>query len=247
MFRAMRKTLKRRLCNACGCIVLISAPQWAGAEGTAPSEPASADEALYTMGLNVGQQLQQNGVPTDVSLSRIDQGIKDGLAGRRPLAADQMRLQAFLRSSAQAAAARNAAAAHEFLERNAKLPGVRTSASGLQYRIIEAGNQNAQSPRPTDLVTLSFRGTLLDGTEFDSSSKPGTASTVQVNGVMKGWTEALTQMKPGAHWQLFVPPELGYGPVTRLGIPGGSLLIYDLQLLSVEASRSPSGPRIASP
>lgn len=199
------------------------------------------------MGLNVGQQLQQNGVPTDVSLSRIDQGIKDGLAGRRPLAADQMRLQAFLRSSAQAAAARNAAAAHEFLERNAKLPGVRTSASGLQYRIIEAGNQNAQSPRPTDLVTLSFRGTLLDGTEFDSSSKPGTASTVQVNGVMKGWTEALTQMKPGAHWQLFVPPELGYGPVTRLGIPGGSLLIYDLQLLSVEASRSPSGPRIASP
>jgi FKBP-type peptidyl-prolyl cis-trans isomerase FklB len=184
------------------------------------------------MGLNVGQQLRDNGV-ANAPLKRIDQGIKDGLAGKKPVGADQMRMQAFLRASAAAATQRNAAAAHEFLVRNAKAPGVKTTASGLQYKIIEAGDANAPSPQATDQVTVNFRGTFLDGSEFDSSSKPGTTSTLQVNGLMKGWTEALSMMKPGAHWQLFVPPELGFGPVTRLGVPGGSLLIYDLQLLSV--------------
>jgi FKBP-type peptidyl-prolyl cis-trans isomerase FklB len=184
------------------------------------------------MGLNVGQQLRDNGV-TRAPLSRIDQGIKDGLAGKKPIGADEMRMQAFLRNAAAAAAQRNAAAAHDFLVRNAKAPGVTTTASGLQYKIIQEGDVNAASPTASDQVTVSFRGTLLDGSEFDSSSKPGTVSTLQVNGLIKGWTEALTLMKPGAKWQLFVPPELGFGPATRLGVPGGSLLIYDLQLLSV--------------
>ncbi len=231
---------RRRLLPARGLMTLLAISCWSGAQSAEAPTQAAADDALYTMGLALGQQLQQNGVTSPVPLGRIEQGIKDGLAGRKVLAADQMRLQTFLRTTAEAAAARNAAAAHEFLDRNAKAAGVRSTASGLQYKIIKAGNTTAPSPQPTDLVTLSFRGTLLDGTEFDSSSKPGTSTTVQVNGVMKAWTEALTLMKPGAEWQLFVPPELGFGQVTRLGIPGGSLLIYDLQLISATAPVPPA-------
>jgi FKBP-type peptidyl-prolyl cis-trans isomerase len=191
------------------------------------------------MGVNLGRQLRQNGVTNDVPMKRIEQGIKDGLAGKTLTAADQLRMQAYLRLAAETAAARNAAAAHEYLERNARQPGVTRTASGLEYKIVDPGNRDAASPRPTDLVSLSFRGHLLDGTEFDSTSKPGTAATVQVNGVMKGWTEALTLMKPGARWQLFVPPELGFGQTTRLGVPGGSLLIYDLTLLNVAPAAVP--------
>ncbi len=110
-------------------------------------------------------------------------------------------------------------------------------AQARKAKHLDAGNPTGESPQPTDMVTVSFRGTLLDGTEFDSSSKPGTASTVQINGVMKAWTKALSHMKPGpgAKWQLFVPPELGYGQSSRLGVPVGSLLIYDLQLVRVSA------------
>ncbi len=190
-------------------------------------------DALYTMGLSIGQQLSQNGVDPAVPMSRIEQGIKAGLGGKRMLPADQVQLNAFLRASAEAAATRNAGAARDFLAQHAKEPGVIATASGLQYRILSAGDTAAQRPQPTDLVTVSFRGTLLDGREFDSSSTPGSASMVQVNGVMKAWAEALTQMKPGARWQLWVPPELGYGGRWRPGVPGGSLLIYELQLVTV--------------
>jgi len=202
------------------------------------SAPAAEDDALYTLGLNAGQQLHDNGV-THAPLNRLEQGIKDGLAGKQATGADQMRLQGFLHSAAAAASARNAAAAHEFLARNAKATGVTTTASGLQYKILQSGDADAPSPRATDQVTVNFRGTLLDGSEFDSSSKPGTLSTLQVNGLMQAWTEALTMMKPGAEWQLFVPPELGFGPATRRGVPGGSLLIYDLHLLSVATAIGP--------
>jgi len=242
----MKKLTARPLGSYC-LVALICALSMARAQSPSPPTAAATDDALYTMGLNVGQQLRDNGVPK-VPLSRIDQGIKDGLAGKKPNGADQMRMQAFLRSAAAAAAARNAEAARKFLARNAKAPGVMTTASGLQYKIIEAGDATGASPQITDQVTVNFRGTLLDGTEFDSSSKPGTASTLQVNGLIKAWTEALPLMKPGARWQLFVPPELGMGQVTRLGVPGGSLLIYDLQLVNVlPAAMRPPTPAAQAP
>lgn len=246
MFRAMNNS-NRLLPMACSLLILILAPLLTGAQTLSPPTPATADDALYTMGLNLGYQLRQNGVTAGVPLKRIDQGIKDALAGKKPSAADQMRVQGFLNSAAVAAAARNVAAAHEFLERNAKAFGITTTASGLQYKIIEAGNANASSPGPTDLVTVNFRGTLLDGSEFDSSSKPGTTSMVQVNGVMKAWTEALTRMKPGAKWQLWVSPELGFGQAARFGVPGGSLLIYDLQLISVSPALRPPAAGAPAP
>jgi FKBP-type peptidyl-prolyl cis-trans isomerase len=190
----------------------------------------SQEDALYAMGLNLGQQLRQSGV-TNIPLQPLEKGIRDALAGKQTTGADQMRVNAYLLAESAAAAERNRVSAHEFLARNAKAAGVITTPSGLQYKIIDGGDSAAPSPQLNETVTVAFRGTFLDGREFDNSSKPGTASTFQVSGVMKGWTEALMLMKPGAKWQLFVPPELGFGQITRGGIPGGSLLIYDLQLL----------------
>jgi FKBP-type peptidyl-prolyl cis-trans isomerase FklB len=203
----------------------------------APTTPA--DAAGYTFGLNMGYQLHQSGVTNELSITRVIEGLKDGLAGKKASPADQEQLQAFLRSVVNAVATKNAAAAKAFLERNGGQKDVTSTASGLQYRIIAPGDTGAVSPHPTDRVTLWYRGTLIDGTEFDSSARHAGAAPIAVNNTIKGWQEALSLMKPGAKWQLFVSPELGYGPAPRAGIPGGSLLIFELELTSVQAAPLP--------
>jgi FKBP-type peptidyl-prolyl cis-trans isomerase len=142
--------------------------------------------------------------------------------------------RAITAAAAPSASADNAAAAQKFLKKNAKAKGVTTTASGLQYRILQPGDPSAPSPRPTDLVSVRYRGTFLDGTEFDSSERHGGAAPLAVNNLMKGWQEALVLMKPGSKWQLFVPPQLGYGMGARRNVPGGSLLIFEIELTSVK-------------
>jgi FKBP-type peptidyl-prolyl cis-trans isomerase len=196
--------------------------------------PASPDEAAYMIGVNLGQQLHAFGVTNEIPIERIVEGLKDGLAGKESSTDDHRRLQAFLRSELGAVSARRAQAAQEFLEHNGKEKGVKTTASGLQYRVIEVGNLKGASPRPSDEVTVQYRGKLLDGTEFDSSYQHGAPATFAMTGIIKGWQEALALMKPGAKWQLFVPPELAYGQDSRPGVPGGSLLIFDVELQSIK-------------
>jgi FKBP-type peptidyl-prolyl cis-trans isomerase len=198
--------------------------------------PASADQAAYTLGVNLGRQLRQDGVTNEISPKRVAEGLKDGLAGKQPPPADDQQLQSFLRSMRETLPAQNAAAAKKFLERNAREPGVKMTASGLQYRIIDPGDATARSPRPTDRVSLQYRGTFIDGTEFDSSSKHNGSAPLAVNNTISGWQEALALMKPGARWQLWIAPELGYGMGTRPTIPGGSLLIYEIELKAVTAA-----------
>ena len=170
MFRAMQNGgMGFRLLKAGGMLMLIAAG--AAAQGAAAPTPVAEDDALYTMGVNLGQELNQNGVSAHVPLKRIEQGIQDGLAGKRMTGTDQMRLNAFLQASAAAVAARNAEAAAQFLTRNASAAGVRTTASGLQYKVIEEGDPTAAPPRPSDMVTVDFKGRLLDGTEFDRDRK----------------------------------------------------------------------------
>ena len=204
----------------------------------------SADEAADTIGRNLGEQLHQYGVTDEVSTDKILEGLKDGLAGKNATPLDQMRLQAFLRSVTEASAAKNALVAKDYLAHNATNPGIKTTASGLQYKVIQVGDPKAASPQPTDQVTVRYRGSLLDGTEFDSSYKRGIPATLNFSGVIPAWQEALLMMKPGAKWQLFVPPELAYGPAPRHGIPGGSLLIFELELQSFKATPAP--PKVAS-
>jgi FKBP-type peptidyl-prolyl cis-trans isomerase len=148
-------------------------------------------------------------------------------------------VQAYARSAGDALAARDEAAAKEFLAKNGKEKGVVTTASGLQYKILAAGDKKAALVAPTDTVTVEYRGKLINGTEFDSSYSRGVPATFPVNGVIKGWQEALVLMKPGAKWQLFIPPELAYGPRSQPKIPSNSLLIFDVNVVSAEAANAP--------
>lgn len=253
----MTSTMIRRLLRAGSLFALGAAPLWAGAQlpqpttavPTVPSlprgaTPMSAEEAAHTLGINLGEQLRQYGVTDEVPTDKILEGLNEGLAGKKGSPADQIRLQAFLRSVTEAASTKNALTAKEYLAHNSNTPGIKTTPSGLQYKILQPGDPKAASPQPTDQVTVRYRGTLLDGTEFDSSYKRGIPATFSVNSVIPGWQEALVMMKPGAKWQLFIPPELAYGTAPRHEIPGGSLLIFDLELQSFKAPPAP--PKVAS-
>jgi len=119
-----------------------------------------------------------------------------------------------------------------FLAENKKKEGVITLPSGLQYKVLTAGK--GKKPTDTDTVTVQYRGTLINGTEFDSSYRRGQPATFPVRGVIPGWTEALKLMEPGAKWQIFVPPKLGYGERQFGRIPPNSVLVFDMELLSIE-------------
>jgi len=168
--------------------------------------------------------------------------LKDGLQGKRSTPADRQQVQDFVHSVMETMVVRNQAAAKDFLARNGREKGVTTTASGLEYKVILPGDRKAAAVAPTDAVTVQYRGKLLDGSEFDSTYAHGAPATFTVNGVIPGWQEALVLMKPGAKWQLFVPPELAYGVSPKPGIPGGSLLIFEVELLSVKSSGAPAAP-----
>jgi len=212
------------------------------APGSDPAPPPSPDQISYLFGLVFGAQMHSAGITTEVLPDSIARGIKEGLAGKTPSAADQQQIQAFVRSVSEAASAKNQSAAKDFLARNGHEKGVVTTASGLQYKIIEAGDKKAPAVLSTDTVTVEYRGKLIDGSEFDSSYSRGVPATFPVNGVIKGWQEALVLMKPGAKWRLFIPPELAYGTIPKPKIPGNSLLIFDVSLLSAEGSGAPKAP-----
>ena len=119
-----------------------------------------------------------------------------------------------------------------FPTENAKREGVRTLPSGLQYRIVEEGS--GRSPSATDTVTLHYRGTLIDGTEFENSYDRGEPATFGIESAIPGWSEALRLMKEGARWQLFVPPDLGYGGQNSDHVAPNSTLIFEVELISID-------------
>jgi FKBP-type peptidyl-prolyl cis-trans isomerase FklB len=214
----------------------------AGPPGADPAPPPSPDQASYLFGLMFGTQLRNAGMGTDVVMDAVTKGMTEGLQGKQPTATEQQQIQAYARASMQAQVARNQTAAKEYLARIAQEKGVVTTDSGLEYKILAVGDKRAPDIKPTDKVTVEYRGRLIDGTEFDSSYSTGMPAIFPVNRVIKGWQEALVLMKPGAKWQLFVPPALAYGDNPRPKIPGGSLLIFDVNLLSVEAAAPPALP-----
>jgi FKBP-type peptidyl-prolyl cis-trans isomerase FklB len=257
MVRAMKHTSSEILRKTLCAMLMIAAAPLAGAQapppapGTAPVAPGARptpapapdpEHAGYLFGLTFGEQLHNVGITDQVSIDSITRGLKDGLKGTKSTPADRAQVQEYVRSVIMAAIAHNQAAAKEFLARNGHEKGVTTTASGLEYKIIEAGDKKAPAVAPTDTVTVQYRGKLLDGTEFDSSYSRGTPGTFTVNGVIPGWQEALVLMKPGAKWQLFIPPELAYGTIPKPGIPGGSLLIFDVEMVSVKSNTAAAAP-----
>jgi len=199
------------------------------------------DRISYTIGINIGQDFvtQKMDINADVLLL----GIKDTMAGKEARLTEeemmaeiqkfQEAMQAKLVADAQQAAEKNKLAGETFLAENAKLEGIVVTASGLQYKVLEAGEGN--SPGPADVATVHYRGTLVDGTQFDSSYDRGEPATFPVGGVIPGWTEALQLMKPGAKWQIFIPSQLAYGERgAGQAIGPNAALIFDVELVSVE-------------
>ncbi len=261
--RAMNTTIRILQGAFCAWLVIAAAPVTLAAQGPGvppgtppgtqpgapaatapPASPAAAppqaapdpEHVGYLFGLTFGEQLHNVGISNQVSIDSITRGLKDGLGGNKSTPADQRQVQEFVRSVIAAAVASNQAAAKEFLARNGREKGVKTTASGLEYKVLDAGDKKAPEVKATDTVTVQYRGTLLNGTEFDSSYSRGTPATFPVNGVIPGWQEALVLMKPGAKWQLFIPPELAYGAIPKPNIPGGSLLIFEVELLAAKSN-----------
>lgn len=185
------------------------------------------DSASYALGQLVADQFAA------ANPDMLRQGLMDGLKNINALPEDQVQtlIQWLGAESAGAKAAGAKAAGKAFLEKNAKEPGVVTLPSGLQYKIITPGS--GESPKANNTVTVHYEGRLLNGTVFDSSYKRGQTIEFGVTQVIKGWTEALQLMKPGAKWQLFIPADLAYGDRgAGANIGPGETLIFDVELFS---------------
>jgi FKBP-type peptidyl-prolyl cis-trans isomerase len=209
------------------------------------------DKVSYGIGLDIGRSFkQQNLAVGDVDLDKLRIGIQDAMGGVKPLMSDSQ-LQETMMSFQKDMMGRqdsvnkkkgeeNAKAAKEFFEKNAKEPGVVTTPSGLQYKVITEG----KGPKPDSAatVTVHYVGTLLNGEEFDSSVKRGQPVSFPVGNVIKGWTEALQMMPVGSKWKLFIPPALGYGERgAGQKIGPNSALIFEVELLSLGDANKPAG------
>lgn len=215
-----------------------------------PSAAQTKSEGSYSIGLSVGESLRRAAVnPNDISTQRLLQGVHDGLSGKGTFGPEnQTSIRTLIVSARARAGDKNHAAAHAFLVRNGKKKGVVTTADGLQYEVLKAGQGNAA--KMGDVVLVNYRGTLLNGTEFDSSYKRGQPTTFTVGHVIPGWNEALEHMQPGAKWRLFIPPQLAYdlSPPPGAPIPPGSMLIFDVDLISVKPPpQMPPMPRMPPP
>jgi FKBP-type peptidyl-prolyl cis-trans isomerase FklB len=225
--------------------LLVGLAAIALAEAGEPPAPLTPPETAgsYSLGIMFGEQMHSAGVGPDLSLEAFERGLKDGLGGTVSTPEDRQRAQAFLASVHESLGKRNAAAAADFLAKNAKEKGVQTTTSGLEYRVLAKGDTKAASPLASDKVLVNYRGRLLDGIEFDSSYAHGQPALFSAGNLIKGWTEALLLMKPGAKWMLWVPPELGYGNNSRAPIPPGSLLVFEVELVSVQGADAASAPK----
>jgi FKBP-type peptidyl-prolyl cis-trans isomerase FklB len=211
------------------------------------------DKASYAIGLSVGKGLHRDQI--DVEPEFILQGLKDALADGKILLTDdqiktvmtnlQTQVRAKQEAKREALIESNKKDGAAFLAANATKPGIMTLPSGLQYKIVTAGT--GPKPTATDSVVCNYRGTLLDGTEFDSSYKRGQPATFPVSGVIKGWTEALQLMPTGSKWQLFIPADLAYGERGQGPIGPNATLIFDVELLSIQDKNPPPPPAPATP
>lgn len=202
---------------------------------------STRDKLSYSIGTRIGKDFSRQQLDIDPAV--LTRGIKDAMDGNEMLMTESQ-IQAVLRKFQQDQMAakkeqmkvvgeKNAKAGAAFLAENAKKDGVVTLPSGLQYKILTNGS--GKTPTPTDTVTVNYRGTLINGQEFDSSYKRGEPATFSVNGVIRGWTEALQLMKEGAKWQLFIPAELAYGERgAGQKIGPNATLLFDVELISIK-------------
>ncbi len=198
------------------------------------------DRVSYSLGLNIGNNLK--GQSIDIDPDVFSRGIKDALTGSKPMLTEQ-EIQTTIKNFEKEMRIKQASRMKElgekkkkegetFLAKNGKREGVTTLPSGLQYEVIKEGDGKA--PKSTDTVSVHYRGTLINGNEFDSSIKRGQPASFQVGGVIKGWTEALQLMNTGAKWKLFIPSDLAYGERGSRSIGPNETLIFEVELLAIK-------------
>ena len=230
--------MKRRIAMAMCAAVALSG---AASAADAPELKNDKEKISYSIGMDIGGNLKRGSVEVDPDL--LAKGLKDSYGGgktiltedeaRKTIADFQKTLMAKQAETMQKLSEKNKADGEKFLAENAKKEGVKTLPSGLQYREITPGK--GKSPKDTDTVSTHYKGTLIDGTEFDSSYKRGEPVTFPVSGVIAGWTEALQLMKEGAKWQLFIPSNLAYGDRgAGREIGPNATLIFEVELISVK-------------
>jgi FKBP-type peptidyl-prolyl cis-trans isomerase len=225
------------------------------------AKPATAAVALttkkqkasYALGMNVGSGMRKQGISEAVDAALVARGLRDALSGGKTvMTEDEMKaalqqLATEVRTAQEAksheAGAANRKEGEAFLAANKSKEGVKALPDGLQYKVLTEGN--GPKPSASDTVTVNYRGTLVNGKEFDSSYKRGQPATFPVGGVIKGWTEALQLMPVGSKWQLFIPPDLAYGDNPRPGgdIGPGDTLIFEVELLSIGEQKKEGAPK----
>lgn len=219
----------------------LCVPQLWAQQQTAPLK-TEKDKVSYVIGLNLGTDMKRRSVE-DLNFDMLIQGIRDAYSGGKQLLTEDEQNQiwaAFQKSLAEKQKVNKMKTAEDnkkkgdtFLAENKTKEGVVTTASGLQYKVIRAGK--GPKPKLEDTVTTHYRGTLLDGTEFDSSYRRNEPVSFKLSGVIPGWTEALQLMDTGSKWQLFIPADLAYGPNGAGGLIGpNETLIFEVELLSIQ-------------
>lgn len=223
-----------------------------GTQSTAKKAPATAakstfalktqkEKASYALGMNIGSGLHRQGIPVDAAI--VARGLRDAMGSGKTLMTEEEMKATLQQLSAEVHKAQDAKLhaageasrkeAEAFLTANKAKPGVTALSDGLQYKILKEGT----GPKPTasDTVSVNYKGSLLNGTEFDSSYKRGQPASFPVGGVIKGWTEALQLMPVGSKWELYIPADLAYGdnPPPGSGIAPGSTLVFEVELLSI--------------
>jgi FKBP-type peptidyl-prolyl cis-trans isomerase len=225
------------------CLALLATP---GVSAEKKMELKTAKDKLsYSIGFDMGTSIKKNEV--DVDLNVLTKAIKDALSGgkalmteqemRESIGAFQKEMMAKQQDKIKATAEKNKKEGAAFLAENGKKEGVKTLPSGLQYMILAEGK--GKQPKATDTVTVQYRGTQIDGTEFDSSFKRGQPATFALNQVVKGWTEGVQLIKEGGKIKLFVPSELAYGERGGGQIGPNAVLIFEIELLTV--GQAPQG------
>jgi FKBP-type peptidyl-prolyl cis-trans isomerase len=220
------------------------------AAGTPLVLKTEKDKTSYAIGMNIGKSMSKNSMDVDPAI--VARGIKDALAGGKTLLTDdeakavmttfQTEMRKKVEDKMQETAATNKKEGDAFLAANKGKEGVVTLPSGLQYKILKEGT----GPKPTaqDTVECNYKGTLIDGTEFDSTAKHGgKPATFPVGGVIKGWTEALQLMPVGSKWQLFIPGDMAYGQRGAGGVIGpNATLIFEVELISIQPKPAAAAP-----
>jgi FKBP-type peptidyl-prolyl cis-trans isomerase FklB len=230
--------------------VAAAAPAAAEAPAAAAADAFQNDAQRmgYALGANVGRTFREQKFPVDVDA--VINGLRDSFTGgtmkmeeakiAETLQQLQQTLQATAQAEQEASATRNADEAKAFFAKNGTAEGVTTTSTGLQYQVLQAAD--GKKPAADDTVKVHYRGTLLDGTEFDSSYARGEPVSFPVNAVIPGWTEALQLMPVGAKWKIFIPSELGYGPGGAGDKIGpNAALVFEVELLAIEAKAAATG------